>query len=372
MRSNGVLAGLLAVALSSAGCINARLTRAIVEAPNGRHTPRILTPARSKELLKDDATYSEAWMVPVGPPAAQLSVAVVEPGDYKSSVVIRTGKFKNGREPVWPETHWTIPARPPGAAVPPRATVLLLHGYEDSKEDMMHWALFLAEHRYRAVLVDLRGHGRSTGSWIGYGAFEAHDLQQVIDDLDRRHLIAGRLGVLGISYGASVGLQLAGRDRRVGAVVAMEPFSDSREAVVEFARAVVPKLVSSWTERDFSTAEDRAARLGGFAWSSADPAGSAASAQAPILYVCADNDHWISPGNTRRLADRTRSLHSVVTVHFDKTGLEDHILLSWVLNPMAPAVLSWLNECLSDPAPALPGRLAALGFIPSARPASTP
>ena len=50
---------------------------------------------------------------------------------------------------------------------------------------------------YRAVLVDLRGHGRSTGKYLTYGVQEAQDISQVIDALEQQQLIAGEIGVLG-------------------------------------------------------------------------------------------------------------------------------------------------------------------------------
>jgi pimeloyl-ACP methyl ester carboxylesterase len=357
-----VAACTLATSLMVTGCVNTALTRAITEAPNLREKPRMLRSYRAAQLQKSDATYAVALRVPVGPPAAELSVAVINPGDYKVAVSIGHGEFKDGVAPAWPQTDWTLPVQPLDPLSPPKATVIMLHGFQDSKEDMIHWALYLAQHGYRAVLVDLRGHGRSTGNWVGYGAFEARDLRQVIDELERRQLIAGRIGILGISYGASVGLQLAGLDGRIGAVVAIEPFSDPRTAVREFARAVVPGFVGGWTDQDFSIAEERASRLAGFSWRDADVKGAVAETKAPILYLYADNDKWISPQNSQRLADVTHAIHAVEAVHFQKSGIEDHVLLSWVLEPMAPGVLTWFDECLARPSVGLKVRLTAQGF----------
>lgn len=358
-----VAASLLATSLMVAGCVNTALTRAITEAPNLREKPRMFRSYRAAQLEKSDATYAVALRVPVGPPAAELSVALINPGNYKVAATVGHGDFKNGVAPAWPETDWTLPAQPLYPSSPPKATVILLHGFQDSKEDMMHWALYLAQHGYRAVLVDLRGHGRSTGNWVGYGAFEARDLKQVIDDLERRHLVAGRMGILGISYGASVGLQLAGLDKRIETVVAMEPFSDPRTAVKEFARAVVPGFVSGWTDQDFSVAEDRASQLAGFSWRDANVEGAVAATEASVLYLSAEHDHWVSPRNSQRLAEVTRGIHTVAIVHFDNSGIEDHVLLSWLLEPMAPGVVTWFDECLTKPSDGLKARLTAQGFL---------
>jgi pimeloyl-ACP methyl ester carboxylesterase len=48
---------------------------------------------------------------------------------------------------------------------------------------MLPAAKELAEAGYRAVLVDLRGHGRSTGKYTTFGVQAAKDLSQVIDAL---------------------------------------------------------------------------------------------------------------------------------------------------------------------------------------------
>jgi pimeloyl-ACP methyl ester carboxylesterase len=239
----------------------------------------------------------------------------------------------------------------------------VLHGFQDTKEDMMHWALFLAQAGYRIVLVDLRGHGRSTGDWIGYGAFEVNDLKAVVDDVQRRGLITGPIGVVGLSYGASIALQLAGHDPRVGSVVAIEPFSDPRRAVVEFAHGVVPKLVKDWTAEDFSNAEDRAGQMAHFSWQEADVIGSVGRTTAPIAFICAENDHWISPENTKALAAKTQSVHGVATVKFDGPPVEPHVLLSWILDPIAPNVVKWLDETLLCPGPDLKDRLKKLRLI---------
>lgn len=46
---------------------------------------------------------------------------------------------------------------------PDRPTVILVHGYPDSKEVWSEVAVHLAErHRFHVVLYDVRGHGGST------------------------------------------------------------------------------------------------------------------------------------------------------------------------------------------------------------------
>src|SRR5215831_9206830 len=93
--------------------------------------------------------------VDVGPPAASLSLQIVEPRSAAG-------------------------------------TVFVLHGIRAAKQWMRGWGTMLADAGYRAVLVDLRGHGRSTGDFMSYGVVEARDLSQALDALERRGLVTGK------------------------------------------------------------------------------------------------------------------------------------------------------------------------------------
>jgi len=76
-----------------------------------------------------------------------------------------------------------------------KGTVFVLHGIRDHKESMRSFGAMLAESGFRAILVDLRGHGRSSGEWLSYGAVESHDLAQVLDALTAQGLVIGKVGV---------------------------------------------------------------------------------------------------------------------------------------------------------------------------------
>jgi alpha-beta hydrolase superfamily lysophospholipase len=138
--------------------------------------------------------------IAVGPPRATLAALVVEP------------------------------------KLPPRATIFVLHGIRDRKETMQHWADHLSEAGYRAVLIDSRGHGRSSGDWLTYGVQESRDLSQVVDAL---HL-DGPIGVMGISYGGATAIEWSAREPRVRAAVAVAPFASLRDIVPVYTPRTVP------------------------------------------------------------------------------------------------------------------------------------
>ena len=65
-----------------------------------------------------------------------------------------------------------VPGRTNQWSAHPRGTVILLHGYGLAQFAMVPWAIRLAQSGWRCVLVDLRGHGKSTGKKVYFGTRE--------------------------------------------------------------------------------------------------------------------------------------------------------------------------------------------------------
>ena len=183
-------------------------------------------------------------------------------------------------------------------------TVLLLHGLGDSKASMAGLARRLQSRGMRAVAVDLRGHGRSEGAHIAYGAFEAPDLSQVLDALEAEGRGPGKVGVYAASYGAHVAAQLAARDARVDRVVAVGAYRSLRATVPDFVALRYPER-AGLPEREIQRAVTAAASLAGFdaedasaeRWLSAPQAGPAR-----VLFVHGAEDEVVPVTHAERLA----------------------------------------------------------------------
>ena len=227
----------------------------------------------------------------VRPPDAELSVSIVEPKT---------------------------------TAQPPRGTILVLHGVLARSAAMLPVARVMAKSGYRAVLADLRGCGRSTGKFMTYGVREAKDLSQLIDELKRRNLLAGPLGVYGISYGATTSIHLAAIDPRVKAVVAVEPFSDARDEIPHFGRVMVPGLGVAIPEATYQRSLDEAGRIAQFDPDAADAAKAIRKTAAPVLIIHGTND-WVVP---HRHSER---LHAAAPDHSELVSVRwlGHVAL-WV------------------------------------------
>jgi pimeloyl-ACP methyl ester carboxylesterase len=151
----------------------------------------------------------------------------------------------------------------------------------------------LADAGFRAVLVDLRGHGRSTGEWLSYGVVESKDLSQALDAMQEHGYVLGRVGVMGFSYGAAIAIEWAGNDARIAAVVAVAPFASLRAVAPGYA----PLLSASFVE----SAIDVAGREGGFDPDEASPARSIRRTKAPVLLIHGEDDGSIPPWHSREI-----------------------------------------------------------------------
>lgn len=170
----------------------------------------------------------------VGPPTAKMCYRVIEPADYALKVT-RTNWIAHGEEQFDFGFHATVPGRTNQWTGRPRGTVVLLHGYGLAQFSMAPWALRLAEDGWRCVLVDLRGHGRSTGKEIYFGIRETNDLSQLLDKLEWDGQLAGPVQVVGESYGAALALRWKTAEPRVQKVVAIAPYGVLSNAVLNIS-----------------------------------------------------------------------------------------------------------------------------------------
>jgi alpha-beta hydrolase superfamily lysophospholipase len=243
------------------------------------------------------------WRVRVAAPAAILSVRVLSPPD-------------------------------------PVGTVFVLHGIRDSGATMGPWAALLNAERYRAVLVDSRGHGRSTGDALTYGVHETRDLIVILDALSARIDLrpAEPIGVMGHSYGAATAIQWAGRDPRVRAVVAVSPFAS--------LRAVVPGYLPFALPQQFARRlVDTAGRLGHFDPDDASPVEAAAKTNAALLIVHGCKDARIPFAHSEQIVARASGPAQLVLV----SGAHHDNVAGAPATRLAERSAAWFRSHLSPP-----------------------
>jgi pimeloyl-ACP methyl ester carboxylesterase len=232
-----------AVLVGTPGC-STFVAHRIAQAPNTY--PTWFAPKARVELGFSSGflTNFPAKMVTVGPPAAKLRYRVVEPADYNLKVW-STNWIERGEEQFDFSFGADLRAKSNAWTGAPRGTVVLLHGYGVAQFAMAPWAMRLAQEGWRCVLVDLRGHGKSTGRRIYFGVQEVRDLGQLLDELTRDGELHGPVMAMGESYGAALALRWEATDPRVRAVVAIAPYAELATAVINIGRDYASWVPSS-------------------------------------------------------------------------------------------------------------------------------
>jgi pimeloyl-ACP methyl ester carboxylesterase len=98
-------------------------------------------------------------------------------------------------------------------------TIILLHGYESSRGELLTLVSALQDHQYNAFVFDFAAHGSNAGLTT-FGYKEADEVRAAIDTLAKRNDVdPTRFGIWGYNLGAYAGLREAEKDPRVRALV---------------------------------------------------------------------------------------------------------------------------------------------------------
>jgi pimeloyl-ACP methyl ester carboxylesterase len=97
-------------------------------------------------------------------------------------------------------------------------TIILLHGYESSRGELLTLVSALQDHQYNAFVFDFAAHGANAGLTT-FGYKESDEVRAAIDTLAKRNDVdPTRFGIWGYNLGAYAGLREAERDPRVRAL----------------------------------------------------------------------------------------------------------------------------------------------------------
>lgn len=193
---------------------------------------------------------------------------------------------------------WVLEPRDQVAA----GTIVLLHGVRMDKRASIPVALSVCDAGYRAVLIDLPGHGESGGRYLTYGARETHDVSRLLDGLESSGLALGPVGAYGFSYGAAVAIDLAAADPRVRGVVAVSPFASLREVIRDYRSKYLPAATNLVPDGLFQRAVSSAAWLIGFDPDASAPVRRIGATLAPTLLIHGDADTQVPLRHSQALA----------------------------------------------------------------------
>jgi hypothetical protein len=150
--------------------------------------------------------------------SAVLTYWIVKP--QRTSSEINMASFPGRPD----EVEFTVPGSParkgwffPGLRGAP--TIVLCHGYESSRGELLTLVSALQDHQYNVFVFDFTAHGANKGTTT-FGYKETNEVRAAIDTLASRNDVdPRRFGVWGYNMGAYAGLREAESDPRVRAMV---------------------------------------------------------------------------------------------------------------------------------------------------------
>jgi pimeloyl-ACP methyl ester carboxylesterase len=110
-----------------------------------------------------------------------------------------------------------------------RGTVVLVHGLNRSRVEMVRKTPFLHEHGWNALLFDLRHHGESGGDATTFGLKEREDVRAAIAEARRRS--PAPVVLWGVSLGGASVVMAAAEDPSVAGVVCDSSYRDLPDTV---------------------------------------------------------------------------------------------------------------------------------------------
>jgi alpha-beta hydrolase superfamily lysophospholipase len=183
----------------------------------------------------------------------------------------------------------------------PRGTVILCPGQNGSMDKDVPQAVPLHRAGFNVLMFDFRAHGRSEGHTVTMGALEQADLLGAVDYVAHTRGDA-RIGVLGFSMGAGVGLMAAAQDARITALVVDGAYSRLVELLANWMRM---RGIPGWAARGLAWLALIAGSLRTqYLIYRANPIHMANRVQTPTLFIHGDLDPFTTKDEIAALVAR--------------------------------------------------------------------
>ncbi len=120
-----------------------------------------------------------------------------------------------------------------------KGTIIFLHGIRAYKEHFLPMCKLLSKQGFNSVIIDLRGHGNSGGSYCTFGYKEKHDIVSLVDAIVLDKDLSKNIGIWGQSLGGAVALQTMAIDKRIKYGIVESTFSDLNGVSKEYLKRLL-------------------------------------------------------------------------------------------------------------------------------------
>jgi fermentation-respiration switch protein FrsA (DUF1100 family) len=169
-------------------------------------------------------------------------------------------------------------------------TAIIAHGYRGEAKQMGRYARFFYEALgFSVLLPDARAHGKSQGTYIGFGWPERLDYLRWIDLALKRG--AGRIVLFGVSMGAATVMMASGEKLppQVKAIIEDCGYTSAFEQVRHVMRWKY-HIKSAWLTRRSSKAAKRSA---GYSFEEASAVEQLKKTKVPVLFIHGEEDRFV-------------------------------------------------------------------------------
>lgn len=238
-------------------------------------------------------------------------------------------------------------------------SVVIVHGYADSRAGALAWAPVWLDIGFNALLIDLRAHGESGGTFTAAGLAERFDLQQVISELRvRKPAQTQQMMLFGASLGATIALAAAEVTPDIAGVVIDSPVADFCHGVATQSwlmglpgSAVIRPglwLAELWLGQHFSIIR---------------PVDVIRRLNAPVLAILPSDDPFLPPAQATeiRTAIETLKMADGVSQVIDFEGATHLLSAHLHANQYSDVLNRFVNACTPDRLARAPAEGAAAG-----------
>ena len=196
---------------------------------------------------------------------------------------------------------WFIPSKSGDSR-----TIIMCHGWGDNKGELLRDTNFLGEHGvFNLMYFDFRSHGESGGEITTSGGLETIDFDAAVAWLQAtKPELAKRVGVFGLSMGASVTLVSLPKHPDLRCATLESPFADYNTVVGRWVwnKARIPYYPLVALTLAILRARLNSPEIDGF-----DPIAAAAQiTPRPLFVISGECDRLMTPGDVRRVFDAAR------------------------------------------------------------------